>query len=599
MSVFDLPRLHFSGVATTKLPTGPRSGLVDLATNTALTDDGPFPVHRPVQEYHDYLDQRGPRFDVAGRVTDSGAFSATKGWNFAGSGHFSIDATIVSAECAAGGIDLDDPVVGRGVDMWGHYNEYLATTFNRARVFDVDPSSEWTTTLMVGQLCFGRAGRSHDVGYMLTGDVHGLHPPRWHNFSHVMDVGDHCLAPQLRRSAVYQLVVRRDEGLRWLDEASVSPAVTLLRSVVDSGGADGVVVQFALSSMATPVAPDWPNHWDVRGTIAPWRAHELRTYPAGRLLTPRGPRRDGHRSRLHNLTVDVAPERVTLNMITAVPATSRAERSGPGPTHRLGPLLDVGDLELRTMGTGQLVARVPGKAYLEDDYVLTSGIVTVPAAMPVGTADEHLLCLVGNDATGDRVVLLSEERVNLQVDDACLFLDHPKDADDPGRDVEVRVRSFVRGRPRAVDAVHVRQFFNPKALPLDDVASSPQARCEDVDIVRLRAGRLADSGDWSDMCTVRTDEEGRGWFTMRGKRAGSTRVLLSADAHDAPCDAALPGSASTAYDNGDALGYWSGVGSLSVRVLPDDWHLDEVPQEAVTFDLVYEEVFAFYELLYS
>ena len=54
MSVFELPRLHFSGTATTHLPTGPRGGLVDLATNTALTADGrPFPADRPPTQYHD------------------------------------------------------------------------------------------------------------------------------------------------------------------------------------------------------------------------------------------------------------------------------------------------------------------------------------------------------------------------------------------------------------------------------------------------------------------------------------------------------------------------------------------------------------------
>ncbi|MGH7866845.1 MAG: ferritin-like domain-containing protein, partial [Candidatus Dormibacteraceae bacterium] len=147
MSVFDLPRLHFSGVATTKLPTGARSGLVDLSTNTALTEDGPFSAHLPPEEYHDYLDKHGPRFDAAGHVRGDGAFSALKGWNFGGNGHFWIDAKIVSVEMSLDGIDIGDPAVGRNVDMWGHYNEYLATTFNRARVFDVDPSSNWTTTL--------------------------------------------------------------------------------------------------------------------------------------------------------------------------------------------------------------------------------------------------------------------------------------------------------------------------------------------------------------------------------------------------------------------------------------------------------------------
>lgn len=118
----------------------------------------------------------GPRFDSTGRPTPDGPFSAAKGEDFAGNGHFSIDARIVSAEARAGDIDTADPMVGRAVDMWGHYNEYLATTVNRARVFDVDPSSDWTTALMVGQFCFGRDGRSHDVGYAAAGAVRGFHP---------------------------------------------------------------------------------------------------------------------------------------------------------------------------------------------------------------------------------------------------------------------------------------------------------------------------------------------------------------------------------------------------------------------------------------
>jgi chromopyrrolic acid synthase len=599
MSVFDLPRLHFSGVATTKLPTGARSGLVDLATNTALTEDGPFPTDRPAREYHDYLERRGTRFDAAGRVTEDGELNALKGWNFGGNGHFSIDAKIVSVEVSAGEVDVADPVIGRNVDFWGHYNEYLATTVNRARVFDVDPASNWTTTLMVGQFCFGRAGRSHDVGYMLTGEVHGLHPPRWHDFHHVIDAGDHYLAPQLRRSTVYQFAVPKDDGLTWLDEVSVSPAVVLLRSVVDSDEVGGLVVQFALSNMSTPVAPEGPSHWELRGTIAPWRTHELRTYPAGRLLTPPRPRPDGHRPGLHNLTVEVTPDHVTLNMINAVPATCRAANRGPGPTHQRGPLLDVGDLELRTVDTDRLVATVPRQAYLGNDCALTSGIVTVPATAPAQLAGEQALCLVGRDTGGKGVVLLTEQDTTLQVDDACLILDHPQDGTDSGHDVEVLVRSFVRGRPRAVDVVHVRQFFNPRALPLDQVARSAQARCGDIEILRFRAGRLGDSGDWSPTCTLHPDEQGRCWLTIRGARGGSARVLLAPDLNDLPCDVTRPGSARVGYDNDDSLGYWASAGALSVRVLPNDWWLADIPQQDVTFDLVYREIFAFYELLSS
>src|SRR5262250_2436996 len=59
MSVFDLPRLHFAGTATTKLPTGPRNGLVDLTTHSVVRDGERFPAGRPAAEYHAYLDRVG------------------------------------------------------------------------------------------------------------------------------------------------------------------------------------------------------------------------------------------------------------------------------------------------------------------------------------------------------------------------------------------------------------------------------------------------------------------------------------------------------------------------------------------------------------
>ncbi|MFC0437013.1 ferritin-like domain-containing protein [Kutzneria buriramensis] len=584
MSVFDTPRLHFAGTATAGLLTGLRNGLVDLATNEALTEYGPFPVHRPALEYHDYLQRLGPHFDAAGRLRDDGVFSAAKGWNFGGNGHFSIDARIVSCEVAPADVDVTDPVVGRSVDMWGHYNPYLATTVNRARVFDVDPSSNWTTSLMVGQFCFGRAGRSHDVGYMLTGEVRGIHPPRWHNFDHILDVGDHCLAQELKLSTLYQFVVESGDGLLWLDEASVSPVVTLLRAAVASGAADGLVVQFAVSDMSAPQAPDSPGRWALRGTIAPWRTAEPRTYPAGRLLVPR-------RAELGNMTVDVTPDHVTLNMINAVPATVRADEGGPGPIRRLGALLDLGDWELRTVDGHQLVAHVPATAYLID-CALTSGVLTVPAQAPA-SVDEQALCVVGTDPSGTRAVLLLERETNVQADDAGLILDHPGDG---GGDVEVQIRSLVHGVPHAVEAIHVRQFFNPRALPRDPLATSGDALPGDVEIVRLRPGRADEPGDFAGSCVVSTDDEGRGWLTIRGARAGAARVQLCAHAEESPCDTTRPGSARTCYDNDDLLGYWAGAGSLAVRVLPDDRRLDDIAQEDVTFDLVYREVFAFYEL---
>ncbi|MET9633612.1 ferritin-like domain-containing protein [Lentzea sp. NPDC006480] len=454
MSVFDLPRLRFAGVALTRLPTGPRNGLVDFSTHTALMDGKPFPRDRPAAEYHAYLDRVGG-----------------KGETFGANGTFNIDAAITGVELVAGNVITDDAVVGRAVDVWGHYNEYLATTFNRARIFDVDPAGETSTTIMVGQFGFGRLGRSHDVEYMFSGGVHGMQPPRFQSDGRV----------------VHQFVVRAGEEMIWLDSAGTSPAVDRLRSMVGAGEADGLVVQLV---MADPAPMPGTRAWQLRGTIAPWHAGEPRTFPAGRVLG--------------DLTVDLHDGLATFN------------RFAPAD-----------DLQLCTE-SGEVLAAVPGEV----------GVVTVPCP-----ATDEALCLVSG-----RDVVAREQEVVVVVDEASLFLEHPRDASDSSQDVTVEVRTFVRGVPAAAD-VHIRQSHNPRAFPLD--------QRENIDVVQLSAD------------VISTDSAGRGQFVVRGAEAGATRLEFSPS------------------------------GSMTVRVLPNHWWMDDVPQDEVTFDLLYREVFAFYELMYS
>ncbi|WP_157997703.1 ferritin-like domain-containing protein [Mycobacteroides stephanolepidis] len=570
----------------TRLPTGPRSGLLDLATNQPLTVDGPFPLERAAREYDELLEAAGSRFDQSGVLKAGGPFHTVKGWNFGGNGHFWIDAKVVSCERMAGVVDTDDSLVGRDVDFWGHYCEYTASTANRARVFDVDPSSNWTTTLMIGQLALGRLGRSHDVGYLLTGDVNGYCPPRWQNSRHFDQVGGHPLAQWLRRSTLFQFAIGRDEGLQWLEGAGASPALAALRESIDSEAADGLVVQFALTGMAAPVAADAPDRWGLRGTIGPWRAAELRTYPAGRLLAPRSTDAVGEDALPHMASVRVADSEVTMNLVTAIPAVRRGTRDDHTPVTYVDELIDMGDLELQTT-EGEVIAVVPRNAYLDKNYHLTSGILTVPRLDESQENPDAALRLIGAGR-----VLLEETETVVQSDEASLFLEHPNSRTGEDFAVDVSVRSYFRGEPAAAQAIDVRQFFNPRALPLDSTAQAPGARPEDVMIVAVRGSAAA---GYTTNATLSTDAHGFGFVTVKGIRAGTTRILLQPEG-SLPPEAE---NACAAYDNDDLLGYWSTVGSISIRVLPDRWYLDDVHDNAITFDLLYREVFAYYELLYS
>ncbi|MEU0685722.1 ferritin-like domain-containing protein [Streptomyces uncialis] len=591
MSVLDVPRVHFAGAAVTRLPTGPRSGLYDLATGRALTDDGPFPPERPAREYHDLLRACGERYEPDGTLTPDGRFSTTTGWNFGGNGHFWIDARVTGCEHTPGRAATDDPLVGRAVDLWGHFCDYTAGTVNRCRVLDVDPASPWTTTVMIGRLALGRLGRSHDVGYLLTGDVTGMSPPRWPNARYIDDVGPHPLADRFRRSVVHQFAVERGTGLHWLDGSADSPALTALRDLLDSGAADGLVVQLALSNMSTPTDNDQPDFWDLRGVLAPWHAHELRTYPAGRLLTGRRARTAGHHAPLHNLTVRVDDEHVTANLVTALPVTGRAPLRGPGPTHRTGPLADLGDLQLRA-ADGTLVAVVRAADYLGAGYRRTGGVLTLDrfdgrTGEPAGPL---------RITTPDGTVLADEEETVVQSDEAALFLEHPNPRTGEDHAVQVPVRSYVRGRPARATGIRVQQYPNPRALPLDPAAQSPDARPADIPVTAFLAPGRA---DYTADSLLSTDEHGHGTLTLRGAAAGAALVLLLPAGEQPPADPAEPGSAARGYDHDDDLGYWPAAGSIAVRVLPDHWHLDDLPDSAITFPLVYREALAPYELLYS
>ncbi|MFF6777219.1 ferritin-like domain-containing protein [Streptomyces sp. NPDC012637] len=644
MSVFDTPRVYFAGTAVTGLPTGPRAaaaaGLLDLATNTVLgggtaaeplrgeaSPGEPFPTDRPAADCHAMLGERG-----------------ASGGHLSGNGHFSVDARVTSADGPDGApAPAGDPLLGRAVDLWGHYNPYLGTTANRARVFDVDPASAWTTTLMIGRFALGREGRSHDSGHVCLGDVTGFQPPRWQSFDP---------AP----SVLHQFAVPSGPALDWPDvPGTPSPLAGALRAAAEEHG--GLLVQFGLEAAGPPGSPghgyagpgDTPQRWRLHGVIAPWRPQEPRTHPAGRLLVPYGADRTGHGGRR---------ARVCSVRVTSDEAVFNLPFGRPGP----------GDLELRTVvsdelvavlreadgphgsdgspGDGGLVARVPvtapGAAWAADE-----GLCLVEAAGPPGDGRPGDQEPAGCEATGRRGAVLLRERESVVVtDDAALFVEHPDRERGEDHAVEVAVRAAVRGRPAALEPVVVRQFANPRALPRDPVAAAPEARTGDLRVVELRPGRLTDGkeetadgapdgpvadgpvpeghaadgavpekhvvdgrlpeghaadgpADFGDSCRLVTDVHGRGWFTVRGARAGTARLLLAVDGDEPPlCPADSAGSAAAAYDDADALGWWAGAGGAHVRVLPDDWHLDAVPKEDVGFDLLHREVFAFYEQLF-
>lgn len=645
MSILDFPRLHLLGFARIHAPTGHKNGNVDVSSNTVYMNGKPFEQRCPASEYHEYLYKLGPRFNAQGQLDENGAFSMAMGWDFGGNGHFSIEAQIVSTQSEFGKIDQQDPVVGRSVDLWGHYNEYVKTTFNRARFFECDPASNWTNTIMLGQLTFGRQGSSYEVPNMLSAPITGMLLARWQQFDYIRELPEHCLNHEFKRTAVYQFAIPKDtQDLLWGEEVAQSPTVTMLQEAMNRDHVLGLVMQFSISNMSAPVQPDSPTFWELHGTIGLWCEDKLKTYPYGRLLIPNKEDRrqevgDGRRENfgvasivseeysqtitakklsatesitLSNLTLQVTPQGVSLNMVTAVPCVGRAVKPEVGNIHAINAKLDIGDLELRTIDSQRLIARIPQKAYQLEAYQLTSGIADIPLESGWDNLRDEVeqqgLCIIATLPSGERRIFLQEQEINLQVDEACLLLEHPHYQRGEDYAVELEVRSLVLGRPAAIESVYLRQFYNPRAFPQlrYQFADNPGnigkifhfPRSSEVEIVHFQPGKRQEKGDFAPTCVISTNSQGRGWLTLRGATSGTAKVLLSTRP-DELFDDQDPNEAEIAYDNDDKLGFWSGAGFFAVRVLSNDWYLEDIPDEAVDFHLIYKQVLAFYELCFS
>ncbi|BAZ41891.1 oxygen-dependent dichlorochromopyrrolate synthase [Calothrix sp. NIES-4101] len=610
MSILDFPRLHFQGFARIHAPTGHKNGNVDVASNSVYMHGEPIDSSVSASTYHEYLYNLGPRYNSQGQLDENGAFSMAMGHDFGGNGHFSIEAQIVSTQRKFGEIDQNDPVVGRNVDLWGHYNDYVKTTFNRARFFECDPASNWTDTIMLGQLAFGRQGVSHEVPYMVSAPITGMQLARWQDFNHLRDLPEHCLNNLFQRSAVFQFAIPKDaEDFLWGEDVAISPTVSMLRSQMQRRDVLGLVVQFSISNMSAPVQPDSPTFWELHGTIGLWCENELRTYPHGRLLIPgcgvdakTRQLGEAQTKSLHNLTLQITPQGVSLNMVTAVPGVGRTATPEAGAIHQVYSKLDLGDLELRTLKTQKLIAIIPQKAYQKTAHSLTSGIVDIPLSEELGELvgdlagklvaeiEQQGLCIWGTDENGEQKILLQEQEINLQIDDACLFVEYPNWKSGEDHAVELEVFSFVRGMPAAVENIHLIQFYNPRAFPQLKSEFLPSS---EIEIVHFQAGKSLEKGNYTSTCIISTDASGRGWIILRGANSGTAKVLITVNPHD------LNTQPEIAYDNDDKLGFWSGAGFFAVRVMSDDWHLEEIPDEAVDFNLIYKHILAFYEFSFS
>ncbi|WP_332852117.1 iminophenyl-pyruvate dimer synthase VioB [Duganella sp. S19_KUP01_CR8] len=526
MSLLDFPRFHFRGFARANVPTANRNthGHIDIATNTISMAGDPFDLDRPPSDFHQHLKQLAPRFNAAGKPDPEGVFSQAAGYNACGNNHFSWEnARITGVQLRPGEVDTEDALVGAKLALWGHYNDYLRTTFNRARWVDNNPSQPDTTLIYAGQFTLSGMQATPNTPALFSADIAQAHSVRWLGGGHITERSGHFLDEEFGRSRLFQFsVAKRDPHFLFNPDTPLPASMRALQQALAGDDVLGLTIQYALFNMSTPQKPDSPVFYDLAGSIGLWRRDELATYPAGRLLLPR-------QASLGPVLVKVDGERVSLNMPTAIPFTTRA--AGPvseqHPTHALGGKAALGDLLLHG-ADGVLLARIPEQLYL--DHWRHHGVVDVPLL--------HAAASAGPLSLGSAQAQWDEADWVHQSDSNQLYLEAPDRQRRQDYPQTVTLQSRYRGELKAHPALAV------------------QAEHGELLALELQPSALG---------TGYTD------LTVTGRASGATRIKLGEE------------------QDGQHLG---------VRVLPDDWHLDDVPAEQVDYAFLYRHVMSYYELVY-
>ncbi|RSZ60437.1 iminophenyl-pyruvate dimer synthase VioB [Massilia atriviolacea] len=444
MSVLDFPRFHFRGFARANVPTANRNthGQLDIATNVVSMAGQPVDLDRPPSEFHAYLKQLAPRFNAAGQPDEDGIFSQAAGHNFCGNNHFAWEnACITGVQLGAGDVDTDDALVGARLALWGHYNDYLRTTVNRARWVDCDPSEPDTTLIYAGQFTLSGKQAGANTPSLFSADIGPPHAVRWVGSGHAGERSGHFLDDDIGRSRLFQFsVAKGDPHFLFNQDAPLPASLHALQEALAGDDVLGLTIQYSLFNMSTPLRPDSQVFYDMAGSIGLWRRDELATCPAGRLLLPR-------QANLGPVLVRVGADRVSLNMPTAIPFSTRAPHavSEQHPTHALGEKRALGELLLHG-ASGKLVARIPEALYR--DYWRHHGVFDVPLL--------HAAAAAGSLTLSSAEAHWEETDWVVQTERNQLYLEAPNHASGEDFPQTIVVQSRLRGELRAHPALAVQ-----------------------------------------------------------------------------------------------------------------------------------------------
>ncbi|MCF2857085.1 iminophenyl-pyruvate dimer synthase VioB [Pseudoalteromonas sp. SMS1] len=484
MSILDFPRVHFKGIARVNVPTANRNinNTLDITNNMAIMDGAPYDVSQPPSRFHDYLNEMEPKFNAQGIADESGPFNLAAGYNMRGNNHFSWENTLItSVQLKPGEYITNDKLVGSKLSLWGHYNEYLRTSFNRARWVDSDPTRRDSALIYAGQLTITDPKASANTTHILSADIDCTHGVRWMNKSYIVQPVSHFMYEEMSEARLFQFSIRKDSDAFLFNQLGLESALldTLKEALADPDVL-GLTVQYCVSNLSPPVAPNMPVFCDLHGTIGLWRNEDMMTSPTGRILRP------DNSEQYAPIAISIGEDWLSLNAAIGIPHNNYEEALpvSNGMPPKLSAKVNLGNLYLKS-NNGQIIATITEQDYLNND--VNSGVIDIPLQQ----LDEqyHLQSLRLCSA----MHTWYESDWHIQAEKHIFSMESPNHLKGEKSTVAVSIRSYFHGKPMAITklASHVRD--------------SHTLSCDQY---------------------INTDLDGRGTLTIESLKPGSTELFL-------------------------------------------------------------------------
>ncbi|WP_105167967.1 iminophenyl-pyruvate dimer synthase VioB [Pseudoalteromonas sp. T1lg23B] len=442
MSVLDLPRIHFKGVARVNVPTANRNvhNTLEIATNTVLHKGQAVDIKMSPKAYHEYLQSLGPKLNAQGMADENGQFSLACGYNMSGNNHFSWhDTEITALQIRPGECLQQDPLLGGTLNLWGHYNEYLRTSFNRARWVDNDPTRPDSALIYAGQLTISAPNSEANTAHVFSADIDCTHGVRWLNPGYIEQPQPHGFAADLAAARLFQFTVSKDSKDFIINQLNLeSEFLEHLKLALAEPDVKGLIVQYCVSNLSPPSQPNMAVFCDLHGSIGLWREHEMATCPAGRILQP-----ENH-EHFSNIALQVSQHGLSLNMAISVGHQGYLEAlpvdSGLPP--KLADKVSLGDLQLQSK-EGQTLAMIPEALY--NQSLKTAGIIDIPIELNASDLANQSLKLVSDKHSWHEIDWY------VQGEQHITYMESPNPKSNQKSNQLVEVYSYFRGTPRAIN----------------------------------------------------------------------------------------------------------------------------------------------------